>query len=54
MQEYERIRSYLGEINNRLSQLGNESLPIADPLPTSDLGDTVIGRIQHLRSQGKI
>jgi hypothetical protein len=38
----------------KLSQLGAESLPLPDGLPTLDLGEIVRERIEHLRSQGKI
>jgi primosomal protein N'' len=54
LQEYERIRSSLHGLNDKLSQLGAEALQIPDSIPTSDLGDVVRQRIEHLRSQGKI
>jgi chromosome segregation ATPase len=54
LQDYERIRSGLHGLNEKISQLGAESLQVPDGLPTSDLGDIVRQRIEHLRSQGKI
>jgi chromosome segregation ATPase len=54
LQDYERIRSSLHSLNEKISQLGAESLQLPDGLPTSDLGDIVRQRIEYLRSQGKI
>ena len=54
LQDYERIRSGLHGLNEKISQLGSESLQVPDGLPTSDLGDIVRQRIEYLRSQGKI
>lgn len=54
LQEHERIRSSLTAINQKLSQLGAEGIQIPDGLDTSDLGEIVRQRIEHLRSQGKI
>jgi len=54
LQEYERIRSSLYGLNEKLAQLGAESIQIPDSLPTSDLGDIVSQRIEHLRTQAKI
>jgi chromosome segregation ATPase len=54
LQDYERIRSGLQSLNEKLSQLGADSLQIADGLPTVDLGEIIRQRIDHLRSQGKI
>jgi chromosome segregation ATPase len=54
LQDYERIRSGLQNLNDKLAQLGAESLQIADGLPTVDLGEIIRERIDHLRSQGKI
>ncbi len=54
LQDYERIRSSLYTLNEKLSQLGAESLQVPDGLPTADLGEIVRQRIEHLRSQGKI
>src|SRR5918994_5105737 len=52
LQDYERIRSGLQSLNEKLSQLGADSLQIADGLPTVDLGEIIRQRIDHLRSQG--
>jgi chromosome segregation ATPase len=54
LQDYERIRSGLHGLNERLSQLGAEALQVPDNLPSSDLGEIVRQRIEYLRSQGKI
>ncbi len=54
LQDYERIRSNLHGVNEKLSQLGAESLQVPDTLPTSDLGEIVRQRIEQLKSQGKI
>ena len=54
LQDYERIRSSLYGLNEKLAQLGAESIQIPDSLPTSDLGDIVRQRIEHLRTQAKI
>jgi chromosome segregation ATPase len=54
LQDYERIRSNLYSVNEKLSQLGADTMPVPDGLPTSDLGEIVRQRIEHLRSQGKI
>jgi hypothetical protein len=54
LQEFERIRSSLYGLNEKLAQLGTESIPIPDGLPTTDLGEIIRQRIECLRSQGKI
>ncbi len=54
LQEYERIRSGLGMLNEKLIQLGVELIPVPNGLSTTDLGEIVRQRIDHLRSQGKI
>jgi len=54
LQEFERIRSSLYGLNEKLTQLGAESIPIPDGLPTTDLGEIIRQRIEYLRSQGKI
>src|SRR5688500_11997588 len=54
LQDYERIRSGLHGLNEKISQLGADSLKVPDGLPTSDLGDIVRQRIEYLRSEGKI
>src|SRR5918996_6146080 len=52
LQDYERIRSSLHGLNEKLAQLGAESLPVPDGLLTSDVGEIVRQRIEHLRTQG--
>src|SRR5437016_12216215 len=54
LQDYERIRSGLHGLNERLSQLGAEALQVPDNLPSSDVGEIVRQRIEYLRSQGKV
>jgi len=54
LQEHERIRSSLQALNQKLTQLGAESVQLPDGLPTTDLGETVRQRIEDLRLQGKI
>jgi len=54
LQDYERIRSGLYALNEKLTQLGAESILIPDGLPTNDLGEIVGQRINSLRTQGKI
>ncbi len=54
LEEYERVRSTLHGLNEELSRFGADSLPVADHLPTHDLGEIIRHRIEHLRSQGKI
>jgi primosomal protein N'' len=54
LQDYDRIRSSLYSLNEKLIQLGAESIQVPDGLPTSDLGEIIRQRIDHLRSLGKI
>jgi len=54
VQEYERIRSSLHGLNEKISQLGAEAMQVPDSIPTTDLGDVVRQRIEHLRAEGKI
>jgi hypothetical protein len=54
LRDYERIRSGLHDLNEKLAHLGAESVQIPDGLPATDLGEIVRQRIEHLRSQGKI
>ena len=54
MEEYEQICSELNAVNSRLSRFGAEPLAMPEPLPTTDLGDLIIGCIRELRSQGKL
>lgn len=46
--EYDRIRCYLVTLNEKLSRLGADPLPIPDPLPTTDLEDIITARIEVL------
>jgi primosomal protein N'' len=54
LQEYERIRSGLQGLNEKLAQLGAESLQVPDGLPTHDIHEIMRSRIDFLKSQGKI
>lgn len=54
LQDYEHIRSGLYSLNEKLTQLGAESILVPDGLPTHDLGEIVGHRINSLRTQGKI
>jgi chromosome segregation ATPase len=54
LQEYDRIRSGLQGLNEKLAQLGADSLQVPDGLPTHDLGEIVRSRIEQLKCQGKI
>ena len=54
LQEHERIRASLAAINQKLIQLGAEGVQVPDGLSTSDLGEIVRQRIEHLQSHGKI
>jgi chromosome segregation ATPase len=54
LQDYERIRSGLHGLNEKISQLGAEAMQIPDSIPTTDLGDVVRQRIDYLRLEGKI
>ena len=54
LQDYERIRSGLQMLNEKLIQLGGDKIPVPDGLGSADLGEIVRQRIDHLRSQGKI
>jgi len=54
LQDYDRIRSSLYSLNEKLIQLGADSIQVPDGLPTSDLGEIIRQRIDHLRSLGKV
>lgn len=54
LQDYERIRGSLAGLNDKITQLGAQSIQVPDGLPTTDLGEIVRQRIDFLRSQGKI
>ena len=52
LEDYERIRSNLHNLNEKISQLGAEALVLPDGLPNLDLGEIVRERIEYLMSQG--
>jgi hypothetical protein len=54
LQDYERIRSSLHGLNEKLTQLGAESIQVPDGLSNADLGEIVKQRIENLRTQGKV
>lgn len=54
LHDYERIRSSLHGLNEKLSQLGADGIQMPDTLSSSDLGEIIRQRIDYLRSQGKI
>jgi len=54
LEEYERARSTLHDLNEQLLGFGGEPLPVADHLPSHDLGEIIKNRVEHLKSQGKI
>jgi primosomal protein N'' len=54
LQDYERIRAGLKMLNEKLVQLGADAIPVPNGLATTDLGEVVRQRIEHLRAQGKI
>lgn len=54
LQDYERIRSGLHGLNEKLTQLGAESIQVPDGLSNADLGEIVKQRIENLRTQGKV
>ena len=54
LQDYERIRSTLHSLNEKLSQLGADGVQMPENLPSSDLGEIIRQRIDYLKSQDKI
>lgn len=54
LDDYDRIRLTLHDLNQKLSRLGAEPLAVADGLPTHDLGEVIRTRLEHLKAQGKI
>ncbi len=54
LHDYERIRSGLHALNEKLSQLGADGIQVPESLSSSDLGEIVRQRIDYLKSQGKI
>ena len=54
LQDYDRIRSSLHSLNEKLCQLGADAIQVPDGLPSADLGEIIRQRIEHLRSQGKV
>ena len=53
LDEYDRVRSSLQMINEKLSRLGAETLAVAEDLPTRDLGEILTSRIERFKTEGK-
>ncbi len=54
LHDYERTRSGLHGLNEKLSQLGADGIQMPETLSSSDLGEIIRQRIDYLRSQGKL
>ena len=55
LEEYNRVRSSLQMINEKLSRLGAQTLVVPpDDLPTRDLGEILKSRIERFKTDGKI
>ena len=52
LHDYKRIQSDLFTLNEKLSRMGEASLPIPNSIPIEDLGDAITQRIEHLKSKG--
>jgi hypothetical protein len=52
--EYRQTRSDLVALNERLANLGAESVMVPDHLPAENLADMILARLQGLRAKGKI
>lgn len=52
--EYRQTRSDLVALNERLANLGAESVMVPDHFPAENLGDMILARFQGLRAKGKI
>ena len=54
LEEYNSIRSELRNLNDKLEQLGAAPVDLPSGPGSSDLGEMVISRVEHLKSLGKI
>lgn len=52
--EYRQTRSHLATVNERLVELGAEPALVPDYLPTENLGELILARVEELRAAGKI
>ena len=52
--EYRQTRSDLVALNERLANLGAESVVVPDHFSAENLGDMILARLQGLRAKGKI
>lgn len=52
--QYQQRRSDLAFVNERLSKLGAEPVPVPDIFPQQNLGDIINARVEGLRTEGKI
>lgn len=54
LDEYNRIRSGMSGLNEKLTQVGSPVMEIPESLPSHDLAEIVRSRLDHLKTQGKI
>lgn len=54
LDEYNRIRSGLSGLNEKLTQVGSPVMEVPDSLPSHDLAEIVRSRLDHLKANGKI
>jgi ribonucleotide reductase beta subunit family protein with ferritin-like domain len=54
VQEYQRLQADLAGLNERLRELGAESIPVPDWLPCDSFESALQARLQHLRQQGRL
>ncbi len=54
IEDYKRIYEDLDALNDRFSRLGAVSPTIYNRLPSTDIGDVIRQRIEHLRLQGRL
>jgi hypothetical protein len=54
MADYRRARSDLIALNERLANLGGETVPVPNHFPVDNLGELILSRLEKLRAQGKL
>jgi hypothetical protein len=54
MDQYQQRRSDLASVNERLSKLGADPVPVPDVLPEQNLADIIHARLEGLRMEGKL
>ena len=52
--QYQQRRSDLTSVNERLSKLGADPMPVPDVLPQQNLADIIHARLEGLRTEGKL